>query len=196
MKRLRRVVREVSGYSLVELLTVMVILGVILGSLTTAFVSGSAAEMDANRRVQAQIQATIALDRLRKDIHCASSTDATPGTPTSAITLTGCGSGNHTWRTCQGQGGAPRWALYRDATACPSSPVVPTLCKNAPPASNGKLYADCLTAGPVFTYTAAGASLAKVQVDFNVNVNDVPSAHPHDSFELKDGIVLRNSSRL
>ena len=65
-----------AGFSLIELLVVMVILGVVLAGLTTAFVSGSKAETDLNRRFQAQQQARLALNRIRWDIHCASAAQA------------------------------------------------------------------------------------------------------------------------
>lgn len=60
-----------AGYTLVELLAVMLILGIVLTGLTTAFVSGSHAELTLNRRFQAQQQARLALDRIRSDVHCA-----------------------------------------------------------------------------------------------------------------------------
>ena len=60
------------GYSLVELLVTMVILGVVLSGLTTVFISGSSAEVNLDLRAQGQQNARLALDRLRVDIHCAS----------------------------------------------------------------------------------------------------------------------------
>jgi len=59
------------GYSLIELLVTMVILVIVLGSLTTIFVSGTSAEASLNRRFQAQQNARMGLDRVRTDIHCA-----------------------------------------------------------------------------------------------------------------------------
>ena len=172
-RRLRRLVRGESGYSLVELLTVMVILGTILGALTTVFVQGSNAQVEANRRFQAQLQATVSFDRLRRDVHCASSAS----TAGSTITLTGCGTGSVSWCTV---GSGTRYALYRQAGAT---------CN-----STGKLYADYLISSAIFTYAApvAGTSLAKVHADIRVNV--VP-ARAVDTFELVDDIVLRNSVR-
>jgi len=76
------------GYSLVELLIVMVILGTVLASLTTVFVSGSNAEIDLNRRFQAQQEARLALDKFRTDIHGASAAQAqTIGTYTVSLKL-------------------------------------------------------------------------------------------------------------
>jgi prepilin-type N-terminal cleavage/methylation domain-containing protein len=187
MRRLRRLVRSQSGYTVVELLVVVAILGVIVGALTTAFVQGSTAELDANHRVGAQLQANAALDRLRRDVHCASS--GTVSVSGDTITLTGCGAGTATWRAC---GGGTRFALYRNATSCPTP--IPASCDTAPPASDGKLYADCLTSSALFTYTAstAATSLAKVSVDVRVSVNPAKAV---DTFELQDTIFLRNSTR-
>jgi prepilin-type N-terminal cleavage/methylation domain-containing protein len=170
--------RGQAGYSLVEMVVVMSILGTVLAGVTTVFVSGSRAELNVNRRFQAQLQATAAFDRLRRDVHCASSTDATPGTQVGTITLTGCGSGNVVWRAC---GSGSRYALYRNGTTCTPTP-------------DGKLYADFLTSPTPFTYTAsvAATSLAKVRADLPVNVNPTKAA---DGFELADDIVLRNSLR-
>ncbi len=158
---------------MVELLVVTIILSAVLAGLTTAFVKGSKAELDANRRVQAQLQATAAFDRLRRDIHCASSAMVSGAT----MTLSGCGSGTVSWCAV---GGDSRYALYRLAgSTCDST---------------GKLYADYLISSSVFTYTApvATTSLATVRVDARVNVN--PS-NALESFELTDDIVLRNSVR-
>lgn len=187
MRRLLRVVRGAAGYSLVELVVVMLILGTILGALTTAFVSGSNAELDANHRVQAQLQAAAAFDRLRRDVHCATSAPGATSTPSSTITLsvpTGCDStGSISWCALSSANG---YALYRQSGSS---------CTTA-----GRLYADYLTylttPPPVFTYIASApapaASLAKVHVDVRVNVNP---AKAMDTFELVDDIVLRNSTR-
>jgi type II secretory pathway pseudopilin PulG len=184
MSRLHRLVRAQSGYSLVELLVVTITLTGILAGLTTAFVEGSSSELDTNRRVQAQIQTTIALAKLRQDVHCASGGSIAGAT----LTLTGCSTGTVTWVTC---GAGTRYALYRNTTTCPT---IPALCASAAAApTTGKLYADCLTSGSVFTYTAqATTSLAKVHVDFKTNVNTKKAL---DSFEVVDDVILRNSTR-
>jgi prepilin-type N-terminal cleavage/methylation domain-containing protein len=173
MRRLLRVLRGEAGYSIVELLTVMVILGIVLGGITTIFVQGSNAELHMNNRFQAQIQATAAFDRLRRDVHCASSASITSGT----MTLTGCSAGQVSWCTVAS---GSTWSLYRLAGAT---------CD-----ATGKLYAESLAAADVFSYTAAisGSSLAKVTADIAVNVS---AANALDRFELSDDIVLRNSSR-
>src|SRR5262249_10812817 len=69
-------VRGEKGYSLVEMLTVMAIMGIVLGGLTQVFTSASKADIDMNNRFNAQEQTRLAPDKLRRDIHCAY--DASP----------------------------------------------------------------------------------------------------------------------
>jgi len=170
--RLRRLRRQEGGYSLLELVLVTAILSTILGALTTVFVQGTRAELHANNRVQAQLQATAALDRMRRDVHCSSSGTVTGST----LTLVGCSFGHVSWCAV---GSGTRYALYR---------LLGDTCNNT-----GKQYADYLTAA-AFTYTApvASTSLAKVHVDWTVNVSP---ATAFDVYRLTDDIVLRNSSR-
>ena len=85
--------RQESGYSLVELIAVMSIFLLILTGLTTLFASGARAEMDLNRRFEAQQNARLALDKLRRELHCSSGIKATndtplPTTPVTAIKVT------------------------------------------------------------------------------------------------------------
>ena len=188
MSRLPRL-RGERGYTLVEMLTVLVIMSVVITSLTTVFVQASNSETDMNNRFQAQLTARLALDKLRREVHCAA-----VGTPTgvsSSVTITlasycKTGSGSITW--CTRSSGTNTYALYR---------VVGTTC------SWGVKWADNLvasaTASPcsgalcVFNYTAQSlTTLAKLSVDFPVNTNPSKTV---DLYELTDDIVLRNSTR-
>ena len=92
-KALRLARRDEGGYSLVELLAVMSIFLIILTALTTLFASGAKAELDVNRRFEAQQNARLALDKLRRELHCSSGITALdgtplPGTPVTAIKVT------------------------------------------------------------------------------------------------------------
>jgi prepilin-type N-terminal cleavage/methylation domain-containing protein len=185
---LRRLGRE-RGYSLVEMLIVMSILGVVMGSLTTVFVQASNAEFDMNTRFQAQLTGRLALDKMRREVHCASV--ATPTGSSSSVTLTlpsycKTGSGSITW--CTRSVATNRYALYR---------VVGSTC------TGGVKWADYLTptstatvcsgALCIFNYTAQSTtSLADLKVDFPVNVRPSKSV---ELYELIDDIVLRNSTR-
>jgi prepilin-type N-terminal cleavage/methylation domain-containing protein len=188
MSRLPRL-RGERGYTLVEMLTVLVIMSVVMTSLTTVFVHASNSETDMNNRFQAQLTTRLALDKMRREVHCASV--ATPTGVSSSVTITlasycKTGSGSVTW--CTRSSGTNTYALYR---------VVGTTC------SGGVMWADNLVASAtasacsgalcVFNYTAQSlSSLAKLGVDFPVNTNPSKTV---DLYELTDDIVLRNSTR-
>jgi prepilin-type N-terminal cleavage/methylation domain-containing protein len=185
---LRRLARE-RGYSLVEMLIVMAIMGVVMGSLTTVFVQATNAEQGMNDRFQNQLTARLALDQMRREVHCASV--ATPIGSSSSVTLTlpsycKTGSGSITW--CTRSVATNRYALYR---------VVGSTC------TGGVKWADYLTpttsatvcsgALCIFNYTAQSlTSLADLKVDFPVNLKPSQSV---ELYELIDDIVLRNSTR-
>jgi hypothetical protein len=153
------------------------------------FVQATNSEADMNNRFQAQLTTRLALDKMRREVHCASV--ATPTGNSSSVTLTlpsycKTGSGSITW--CTRNVATNRYALYR---------IVGTTC------SGGVKWADYLTPSSsaptcsgalcIFTYTAQSASsLAKLHVDFPVNVNPSKSV---ETYELADDIVLRNSTR-
>ena len=98
-KRLARLFRGQRGYTLIELLAVLTIFLTIVTALTALFVTGAKAELDANRRFQAQQSARIAVDRMRREIHCGS---ALTFTSASSVTITlpaGCPSSGGTQTT-------------------------------------------------------------------------------------------------
>lgn len=196
MNRLRGLLRRSrgeAGYSLIEMLTVLVIMGVVMGALTTLFVHASTAEVDMNNRFRAQQNARLALDKMRREIHCASTvtkgTATTPSGPLAAyyinVTLpSGCTTNTTgsaltvTWCT---QGSSARWGVYRvsGSSSC----------------SGGTRYADYLTKPNIFDYTAPTSGsgiLPKINVDMPVNVDPRKTVH---LYELKDDVVLRNGAR-
>ena len=180
--RLRRLGAE-DGYSLIEMLTVMAIMSVVMGGLTTLFVQGSNAELDMNRRFAAQQEARVALEKMRREIHCSSTAATTPTTgQADRVTLTlpsqcPTGAGEVTW--CTVSVGQSRYALHRSiGAACDAS---------------GVRWADYLTESAIFNYRPQSAdSLARLRVHFPVD------AEPGDAtpkYTLCDQIVLRNSTR-
>jgi prepilin-type N-terminal cleavage/methylation domain-containing protein len=172
-----RLFRE-NGYTVVELLVVMVILASVMGSLTTLFVQASNAQLDLNNRFQAQQNARVALDKLRRETHCASQASVATSTSVTLTLGSYCptGNGSVTWCTV---GSGSRYGLYRKTgAACDTT---------------GVKWADYLTTGAVFGYTAqSSTSLAKLRVDFPINVKPKKTV---ESYELVDEIVLRNSVR-
>jgi prepilin-type N-terminal cleavage/methylation domain-containing protein len=187
-----RLLGDDGGYTLVELLTVLLILGVVMGGLTTVFARATSAEADMNNRFQAQQGARLALDKLRREIHCASS--ASPvGSNVSSITLTVPSycrtySGNASVTWCTRSVATNRYALYRvDGSTCTGG------VKWADYLTPSSTAAVCSGALCVFNYTAQStSSLAKLHIDFPVN--PAPS-RTVDAYELVDDLVLRNSTR-
>jgi prepilin-type N-terminal cleavage/methylation domain-containing protein len=174
---IQRLRRSESGYSLVEMLTVLVILGIVIGGLTTLFEQGSNAEIDMNYRFQAQQDARVALDRMRRDLHCASAATTVSST---AVTVTDpCASGSQvSWCVLTLNG---RQGLFRQvgASAC---------------ATSSQRFADYVKTGSTyFAYQGSStSSLAKLYVCVPVNVKPKRSV---DTYALQDAIVLRNSTR-
>jgi prepilin-type N-terminal cleavage/methylation domain-containing protein len=180
--RWRRRLADDRGLTLVELLVVTVLFGVVVAAVTTLFVQATNAETDLNNRFQAQLSARLALDRLRREVHCASS--VTPAGPATEITLTlptycKAGTGTSKWCTAAVNGSTTRFRLWRSA----ADP-----CGDAA----DRLYADYLTSGTIFDYVVqSSASLGMVHVELPVDIN--PSTP--GSYQLTDDLVLRNSLR-
>jgi len=176
------------GYSLVELLVVMLILGTVMAGLTTVFVGGSNAEIRLNQRFQAQQQARLALDRIRTDIHCASAAQAqTIGTYAGSIKLaeTSCYSyaATPTVSWCPVSVTSTRYQLYR-------STATSNICTSSD--TTRVLIADYLTTSSnVFTTAAIPQnSLQTVGIDIKISANlKTPTL---DGYELTDSIVVGN----
>jgi prepilin-type N-terminal cleavage/methylation domain-containing protein len=174
--------RGEAGYSLVEMLTVMVIMSIVFAGITQIFVAGSKAQTDQENRFQAQLAGRLALDKIRKDIHCAS--DVSPYAANS-LTLklpSGCG-GDVSWCTVAVSGSTNRYRLYRQpGTSCSAS---------------GTMIADYLTnasAFPAFAHTSGCSCLASLRVDFVISTNQRNTTL--DAYELTDTVFLRNSTRI
>jgi type II secretory pathway pseudopilin PulG len=206
----RRLAAE-GGYSLSELVIVLAILLIVVGALTQLFVSASTAQVDMTRRFEAQQEMRLALDKLRREIHCASDATANNGVALAAATaypavrfaLPGYCPTNPTpdltpstayvtWCTAPVAGSTNRYQLWRYVTTSPTTFV--TSCGSTVSGTSKQQWADYLTIGPVFAaYTApSGGSLGTLSVNLPVDVN------PSDAkqrYVLKDDIVLRNTSR-
>jgi prepilin-type N-terminal cleavage/methylation domain-containing protein len=179
LTRVRRVLRGDGGYSLVELLTVMAVLSVVLGGLTTLFVRGSNGELDMNHRFQAQEEARTSLDKIRRDAHCAN--NAYPATATSITLNDSCVStGYVSWCTASIPGTSPTlYGLYRSTSTTCANTDVP--------------WSKTLVNGNVFTFTQqSSASLAKLHVDIVVNPKPTMT---RENYELSDDVVFRNTAR-
>lgn len=175
-----------AGYTLVEMLTVMLILGVVMTALTTLFVQGSNSQRDLNSRFEAQQQARLALDKLRREIHCAKEAETTGGTGAShEVTLRlpaqcpTAGGVQSDVRWCAVNVASSRFALYR---------MVGATCD-----ATGVRWADYLTQAAIFDFqTQSESSRARLRVELPV---DTKTTDATPSYRLCDVIVLRNSGR-
>ena len=181
IRRLLRQLRSERGYSLIELLVSMSILGGVMASVSALLVSATNSEVDMNRRFQAQTEARLGLDRLRREVHCAMSVATSGGGSVATLTIpsscpTSGGLTSITW--CSVANGS-RWDLWRyEGSAC---------------SGTGRKWASSLTQANLFTYTAQStSSLAFLSVTLPVNV---PGAKAQSDYVLSDNIVLRNSTR-
>ncbi len=176
-----RLRRDERGFTLIELVTVLGMLVIVVTALSYALIAAQKSEEEMNRRFASQINARIALDQLRREIHCAGS--VTPSGASASITIVlgnrcpTAGAGTTvSWCT---SGSGTRYALYR---------LVGGSCN-----TTGRKAVDYLTTGTVFTFTPQStASLASLAVTLPVNAR--PASGLPD-YRLTDDIVLRNSSR-
>ena len=195
---LRRALGQ-AGYTLMETLVVMSILLIVIGALADGFTSASRAQTDQTARADDQEAARQALDRLRKDIHCASAASVTAPDATGAQTLnltvnpgycvavtagdtqlTGRSDGVQ-WCTVAIGNSGTRFGLYRTIVhACDAADAV--------------FQVDYVTQGNVWTMACGSndSHLEAVAVDLPIN-RDI-ATRPDRTYELTDRISLRNDT--
>ena len=176
MTRLHRVLACERGYSMIELVQVAAILSVVLTGLTVLFVQATNAEFQMNERFQAQQAARVAVDKMRREIHCASAITPTGSAASVTVTLpaqcpTSGGSQTNVVYDLQSVS-TDRWRLRRA----------------------GIVIADYITTNTgVFNYTAPQTGkLGTLRVELPVD----PSAAKQHVWRLVADIVLRNTTRL
>ena len=202
---LRRVLRRLArrpfpadedGFTLIEMLVVMIVLLAILAPLTGSFVSAQTAQVEQTRRLDAQENARQALDRMRKDIHCAhgvtdpytndSGGETIVMTETNVTGTAECPNLVQTnasavqWCTIPVAGATNRYQLYRENdpdTTCDG---------NASTFMTDYLTRADLWASP----TCVTGQYPTVAVTMPVDVDTTHS--PEGSYQLGDEIALRN----
>lgn len=200
---LRRALGQ-AGYTLMETLVVMSILLIVIGALADGFTSASRAQTDQTARADDQEAARQALDRLRKDIHCASAASVTAPDATGAQTLNltvnpgycvavtagggagvvnanGVQSDGVQWCTVAIGPSGTRFGLYRTIVhACDAADAV--------------FQVDYVTQGNIWTMSCGSndSHLQAVAVDLPIN-RDI-ATRPGRTYELTDRISLRNDT--
>lgn len=158
------------GFTLAELLVVLAILGTVLAGLTALFTAGIKTQTDQTNRTQAQQDARLGLDKLRREIRCASSLTPTSGYPASAVTITlgswcptAGGASTVTWCTVPSAGGAQPYTLWRYVgTTCSGTGTkwASNLVDSASPSvPSGKIFDTSRVPAATATSTSSGGSL-------------------------------------
>jgi type II secretory pathway pseudopilin PulG len=180
------------------MLVVLVITGAILGPIVGAMVSGMNAEAQQLNVAIAQEQARLALQRMRKDIHCAHavSAPATNGSGGETVIFTetnttgvaecpGLVSTNASaveWCTIPVSGYTNRYQLYRE-----NNP------NNVCDASTSTFEVDYITQPDLWSVpSCSGGEYPTVAVSLPVDVD--PSSTEEGSYNLADQIALRNAT--
>jgi len=200
------VIAREEGYTTIELLIVMAILGVVIGAVVTLFTAGINADATQNQRYQSQQDVRLALDKLKRDVHgaCAISNPNTYNRTESSATVyynsDNCAAGSHTISWCALPSGSS-YALYR---------IVSSSCTGAT-----AKFADALTTDQIFVYLppnshlVTSTSLGQGANSSYIVTQDASSALPRlhvdltsirgggkgHAYRLFDDIAFRNGPR-
>ena len=176
-ERIQRAGAAQDGFTLAEMLVVMVILGVVLAGLTVLLTGAMNSQSDQTNRAQAQQDARLGLDRMRREIRCASDITTPSGYPASAVTITlasycptAAGATTVTWCTKDKDGvappvaGAQPYTLWRyTGAACTgtgtkwASDLVDKT--DAPAITAGRIFDAARLPAPSLTSASTGGTL-------------------------------------
>lgn len=217
--------RAEDGFTLIEILTAMALLGIVLGAIVTSFTIGIHQEVSQSRRESAYATARVALQRLRLDIHCASggwdsveqnghggftltlteTNDSAGGGWCPAVIPAGSGSAGVQWCTIPSTAHPGQFRLYRflglDPTDCDGgvgSTFEADFIARPPggwPDNNQVSPAPTSWAGNTWPSPPACTSTWLPAVVLDFNVALDPATHPAEHYELRDVVALRNANR-
>jgi prepilin-type N-terminal cleavage/methylation domain-containing protein len=199
-----RLLDDERGFTVFEMVVVMAILGTVLASLSTVFVSSTHAEIQNNNRFQAQQSARLGIEALRLDAHnaCAANVATGGGAVVFALVPSGdpsqCGAvaasatyPKVTWCAVQSPTLTTAYALYRSTAT--NSTAASIQCSSA----NGVLQADRLTtnAGLFTLGTCTGGTVCPAQfttlaVSLPISFKTLTYGAP---YTLSQTLALRNA---
>jgi prepilin-type N-terminal cleavage/methylation domain-containing protein len=169
---LRRLPADQRGFTLVELLVTMVLLGVVMGGLAEIFISGSRTSYVLNSNLSAQESVRVGLSRLEYEGRCGSSaTILSSGAGVAFALPTVCSHVSPVVSWCVVGGVLKR---YLSATC----------------GGTGVPFADSITSPTPFSLQIDTGDLQEVLVNLSAN----PTGMGGGSFSISDSITLRNSS--
>jgi prepilin-type N-terminal cleavage/methylation domain-containing protein len=79
IERIRSRLAGEAGFTLTEMLITLILMGIVMGAISQSFSTGIVGEARAIAEATNEENARLALDRLRMDIHCASTQNLSPG---------------------------------------------------------------------------------------------------------------------
>lgn len=164
--------REERGFTLVELLIVMIVLTIIMTGIVNSFVSGTRAAYVANSNLSAQQSIQTALSRLEYEGRCGSS---------ATILNSGAGVSFTLPTVCSHVSPAVSWCVASGVL----TRYLATTCTGAP-----ESFARYITSPTPFSLQADTGDLQEVLVDLRAN----PTGSSTGGFSVTDSITLRNSS--
>jgi len=210
--------RRNGGYTVIEVVVVMAIVGIVLTPIASSFASASRAQVSQVRRADANSQARLALQRMRVDIHCAHATTLpvqqnsyggftltlpeTPGQCPGVVPASSGVSGIE-WCTIPYPGSTTRFQLYRyNATALAEcsggegSTFSADYIAETPsgwPSNSATNPPPDSWAGNIWpsSDTCTAGNLPTIGIDINVAVD--PDNAPNDRYEMVDRIAALNS---
>jgi prepilin-type N-terminal cleavage/methylation domain-containing protein len=170
---MRARLRSEGGFSLVELIVVMLLLGIVMTAIVSLFVSSVKATSQSTERVAGQGRVRVAVTRLEYEVRCASGATVTGGGSTVTVSLRSeCihGTGDYTWCVSGAK-------LYRTAgDSC---------------LTTGQVMASTVTTPTPFTLLTATGYLPRLQIALTVNDGGGSTT----DVSLTDVITLRNGLR-
>jgi prepilin-type N-terminal cleavage/methylation domain-containing protein len=174
---LRARLRPQSGFTLIEMLVTMVVMGFVMGGLANIFISGSRASSDGQARLTSQQNVSVALTRLEYDARCAATATLLnkSGSNGGGVYLTipawcSHSTGNVTW--CVTSGSLIR---YGGATTCTGTGVT--------------LASSVTSATPFSCTTPTGATNPQLVVALRVD-----SGGTSDATSVTDYITMHNAT--
>ncbi|MBV8597783.1 MAG: prepilin-type N-terminal cleavage/methylation domain-containing protein [Actinobacteria bacterium] len=163
------------GFTLVEMLAVLAIMGFVIGGIAGLLTSGARYSYDSDARVLSEQNTRMALDRLEYEARCASyASTASLGAAASSVTLTFPSSCNHTSGTyatwCVSGGTLTRYS----GTSCSGS---------------GIAYIKSITSATPFSVLWATNQDPRLQLNLTVN-----GGGSSDASSITDAISIRNAA--
>lgn len=169
---MRRLLRDESGFTLVELIIASALTVLIMAGLSNLFVSGLRATADASSRLTSQSSVRLAFDRLEFEAHCADS-----------ATLLSSGAGVYL--------DIPSWCAHAAGTFswCVSGGVL-TRYTNSNCSGTGQIFVENVTSAKPFCIATTTGQYPMLDVALSV---DAVSATA-DAFSATDTIDMHNAA--